>query len=436
MDYQGRRVQGWTMSVPTGRSAIHGLPGSATEALCALSRVVLDDVDNLTTRLTNMLVEREPAYAHLNDGSGHDLGRHLRGNIELWVQSLAGDQRESADLESAARETGRLRALQGLPLEAVLRAYRLAGRALWEALLTASREHFDGTYDNVLLDVASDVWRLIDNSSSVLADAYRREEARLCGEKLSHKQALLNAILERDDPALVKEASTVLGLPESGPLLCIVAPLESPRDEPLRSPRSALAAQGVTSFWSTRARDVVGVVSLGSSTAEVVLDALRPAVLGPAGASPVVAGLANAADGYEMALIAARTLRRPGLATLDDRLPEALLISNPVLAARLLPVAVGSALSLPGHERKTLLDTLEALLICNGSATHAAERLHCHRNTVLYRLQRIEAITGRKLAKPRDRLVLTLGILARQTHPTQPTGGLGTRFLSSDSQAS
>jgi len=59
-----------------------------------------------------------------------------------------------------------------------------------------------------------------------------------------------------------------------------------------------------------------------------------------------------------------------------------------------------------------LLETLTALLAAGGSPTQAAPAVYCHHNTVIKRLQRIEALTGLCIAVPRDRLVLELAILA------------------------
>jgi len=153
-------------------------------------------------------------------------------------------------------------------------------------------------------------------------------------------------------------------------------------------------------------------VALGGRRSGTVLEALRPVVAGPVGTSPVIHELADVRSAYELARTAARTLTGPGLATVDDRLPEALLVNCPQLLDRLLPVAFGELLTLPKPDRRTLLRTLRALLGCNGSATHAARRLHCHRNTVLYRVQRIETLTRRKVSEPRDRLLFTLGLMA------------------------
>jgi purine catabolism regulator len=57
-----------------------------------------------------------------------------------------------------------------------------------------------------------------------------------------------------------------------------------------------------------------------------------------------------------------------------------------------------------------LLQTLGAYLATNGSPTDAAERLHLHRNTVLYRLGRIEDVLGVDLRNAEVRLSLHLAL--------------------------
>jgi purine catabolism regulator len=66
---------------------------------------------------------------------------------------------------------------------------------------------------------------------------------------------------------------------------------------------------------------------------------------------------------------------------------------------------------LTAYDRRTgagLLDTLDAYFACNGSPTDAAQRLHLHRNTVLYRLRRIEQIGRLRLEDSATRLNLHL----------------------------
>ena len=97
---------------------------------------------------------------------------------------------------------------------------------------------------------------------------------------------------------------------------------------------------------------------------------------------------------------------------MTERLPEVLLSGSPEVTSLLLSVTVGPVLALPPQQAEVLLETLGALVDHNGSPTHAAEALFCHRNTVIYRLKQIEALTGRSLTDARDRLLLALGLVA------------------------
>jgi DNA-binding PucR family transcriptional regulator len=55
-----------------------------------------------------------------------------------------------------------------------------------------------------------------------------------------------------------------------------------------------------------------------------------------------------------------------------------------------------------------LRETLLAWLSEGGNARRAAERLHAHKNTVLYRLQRAQVLLGRPLDEDRGALELAI----------------------------
>jgi purine catabolism regulator len=68
------------------------------------------------------------------------------------------------------------------------------------------------------------------------------------------------------------------------------------------------------------------------------------------------------------------------------------------------------------HDQRSdgeLLRTLDAYFACNGSPTEAAARLHVHRNTLLYRLQRIRAVAELDLDDPEVRLSLQIALRIR-----------------------
>jgi DNA-binding PucR family transcriptional regulator len=105
---------------------------------------------------------------------------------------------------------------------------------------------------------------------------------------------------------------------------------------------------------------------------------------------------------------------------IDERLPEALLADSPEISRRLIRQSFGRLVELPDDERAVLLETLAAFLAADGSPTHAADALYCHRNTVMHRLRRIESVTGRKFTDPRSRLLWQLALLGtEQERPTR-----------------
>jgi DNA-binding PucR family transcriptional regulator len=65
------------------------------------------------------------------------------------------------------------------------------------------------------------------------------------------------------------------------------------------------------------------------------------------------------------------------------------------------------------HDRRThadLLTTLQAFLACSCSWTRTAESLHLHVNTVRYRIERVEQLTGRDLSSLEDRVDVFLAL--------------------------
>ena len=62
-----------------------------------------------------------------------------------------------------------------------------------------------------------------------------------------------------------------------------------------------------------------------------------------------------------------------------------------------------------------LIRTLRTFFAANANASEAADRLYLHRNSLPYRLARIQDLTGLDLKDHRARLALQLGLLAITT---------------------
>ncbi len=59
-----------------------------------------------------------------------------------------------------------------------------------------------------------------------------------------------------------------------------------------------------------------------------------------------------------------------------------------------------------------LVRTLRMYFACGANASEAADKLFLHRNSMLYRLARIEKLSGADLKNPGAGLILQLGLLA------------------------
>jgi DNA-binding PucR family transcriptional regulator len=63
------------------------------------------------------------------------------------------------------------------------------------------------------------------------------------------------------------------------------------------------------------------------------------------------------------------------------------------------------------ERRSDLVKTLKVYFDTGANVSEAADRLFLHRNSMLYRLSRVEKLTGLNLKDPRARLALQLGLL-------------------------
>ncbi len=74
---------------------------------------------------------------------------------------------------------------------------------------------------------------------------------------------------------------------------------------------------------------------------------------------------------------------------------------------------LGLLLESDSHSNSALIETLEGFFRCNGNLSETARAMHLHRNSLLYRLGRIEEILGRSLEDPELRLSLQIALKIR-----------------------
>ena len=85
--------------------------------------------------------------------------------------------------------------------------------------------------------------------------------------------------------------------------------------------------------------------------------------------------------------------------------------------ASLRDEALAALLAYDARHSANLVGTLHAFLDANGGPKEAAAALGVHRNTVLYRLDRIREVTGADLDDAETRLRLHLAVTVHQALP-------------------
>ncbi|MGW7264621.1 PucR family transcriptional regulator [Streptomyces sp. NPDC054842] len=383
--------------------------GHDWKLLAAACTALLERLPELVDEHVRQLAEHSPVYGQVlaYDQQWREAEEAMRIGIETISAPRASPRR---DLEYA-EDAGRRRAQQGLPLELLVHSYRSAGYLVWDALLegvTGKEPERLGA----LMRSATMVWSAVDAQAAAASEAYRATEMELRRRTDEQLQALLDALLEgQEAPGLAARAAAGLDLPERGPYAVVV--LRSERRDGREAFHRPVQGAGFRFVWRMRADCEVGVVALGpGQDLDGVARVLAGRCAGPGGISPVVAGLAELGRARRLAELALRTCPPDAseVVRLDQRMPTALVVSQPELAGRLVSDVFGELLTLEPADRAVLLETLDVWLACEGSAGRAAGRLYCHRNTVFNRLRRLEQLTDRSLARPRDLIEMTLAL--------------------------
>ncbi|REE99408.1 PucR-like helix-turn-helix protein [Thermomonospora umbrina] len=394
--------------MPSTATTVTTAPDEELAAVAeATSHRLMERLTGLTDRLVGEILADDPAYLGFvpHDELWQTVRDILDESIDAMGRRALGEEPELAK----AIAIGRRRAEQGLPLESLLRAFRVGGRVYWETMIEVVSDDEPSALP-ILLRFASIVWHSNELQSNAVADAYRRTESELLRRSGERVQALLDALLDGRgaDGGLAKAAAAALDLPMNGRYAVVV--LRWPRRDPGFERPEELG--GMRSVWRMRTDGEIVVVELGDRGTGAVAAALEPLFRGAAGISPAVEGLAALGRARWLAEIALQTCdsgdRR--ITRLDDRLPAALVVSQPELSGYLGASVLGPLTDLDPVDREILLETLATWLDCEGSAARTASRLYCHRNTVFNRLRRLEQLTSRSLHRPRDVVELALAL--------------------------
>jgi hypothetical protein len=341
-----------------------------------------------------------PAFGRLSGPSQGEIVEGVERNLRRWQRWVeTGVTPPDSDFDPL-REWARARASEGVRLEDLLRAFGVGRQVAWELI----RRHARSDEDDALLDAAGLLMQYVDRVSAVVTDTYLAERDMLVSEDERRTRNLLDR-LSSGTPLDVHELELAERLGVAVETAYAPFAVVMPGLPPGR--HAALAARLRRRGWKLTLTEGGRVVGLASRPLDLAdLEEGSDVLLATAEPTPR-AELSNARE--DLALLAEYGLRAGlrGRIRAEDHLLEILMGRLPGPAAG-LRARVLAPLADPDHEE--LLRTLRAFVAHHYDRATTSEALHIHRNTLAYRLRRIEEITGLDLSSARDLTCVYLAI--------------------------
>jgi len=375
-------------------------------------------VDDVLSEIVHTL----PEYSRLDRIELGDVRQSLERSVLLLEHRLHGRSPEQSLFEEVVA-TGARRYAQGISIRSIVEAHKRWTMRLWE-------EANETLWPDQMLVLSSTLLDQLESSLSLLVHGY--------------VTALQSSVptLEDPDGALVRRlclgllgvraVADRLGLLPTEPAMVgvvVFAPsgtLSPPVLHGLRAQASAILAHPATRWLSGTLDGNLVFVYLSQS--QLTVDWLKDALERLLGSLPahvdrrgLIVALSDPCDStssltqaYRQAMKIVRTARLCGLLGVplseDDVLLRAMLIEEMQVGSRLVSSRLQPLLDHDRRRGSNLLVTLKVYLQCGGLVKSAAKALHVHPNTVLYRLQRIEKLTGKNLRDLNDLLELKLAL--------------------------
>ncbi len=342
----------------------------------------------------------------------------VRWNVDLILRWIINGTAPDDYVQSELHELLRARAIAAQPIEDSILVYRRGARMFWDALLDLATDEDRA----VLTAEAGTVWRCLedylDMVVNALAQAYASQEDAPSTAGDRRARALFDRLCARL-PVTVEDRDRAarLGFDLAEPYCPFTAELAGASAAGHADLASRLRVVGALAFTE-------GVRVTGLTPPEFGWTAFLddPRLLLAQDPPTTRTRLEAAADQLRaLVAIAARSGRR-GRVRAEDFLPELMLASSPEIAGRVVRRVFGP---LDRADAADLATTLRSLAVSGFDSTAAAAALPVHRNTLLYRVARIEKLTGLSLKDQRDRTLVLLAVTWQAIgEDVRPAGGI------------
>lgn len=387
------------------KSAVSSLPGSG--GMSAVAARVLAGLEGLLETLGRSYAE-VPEYGALDAAvmANEVLPTSRRIVSAFFLPLTTGDEPDPSSLTELPR-MGRRRQDMGMPLEPLLHVYRICGRVVWDAIVSATEPGEEG----VLAEMGARWMDYIDRASSLAAAGYLAASHERLRTVDARRRALLEELLAADDPAELAAVSIRF----STVLAAAYTPVLMEGDHAHSRIDLILAAAPDGTIGGYRAGRTLLLIPSPRADLSAVFHAAGPSLITWSEQAAPGSPLLHQVGRTELLMQAARASgAKSGVFGPQDLLIEQLLVGNPSVTAALHARVLDA---LAGRDHDGLITSTLRSYLETGSVSATATSEVVHANTVLYRLNRVKALTGLDPRKPADATVLTLALRSHGGRP-------------------
>lgn len=325
------------------------------------------------------IIEEVPYYRSGDAPVGvDDIRISVGANLDMMLRGIATNRGPKPAELAERRELGTERAIQGVPATALLEAFVVGYRVIWDELVRETRSE-DAAVRELLLTAAATVWLWVHEVVDEVGTAYHERMRKGVAIVSAVRERFFDALLRRSfDADEVGELAQTLGF---DPARTFVASAFAAGGDVEESLEARIPAAPGRHHFVRRAGELL---VLHQGGAPIAIDG-RPLAVGAARE-----GLDGAATSLQDARLALTLALRTGAATdFAHDWHAATLLAAEARLAPLLADGVEQARRAPD-----VAETVRVFAESGFSMSETARRMHLHTNTVAYRLTRWAELTG------------------------------------------
>lgn len=425
--------------------------------LAQFGRKLLPRAKEIAQAISNRVFAEIPAYAALSDQAVRlQINEAAGRNVAAFLKALGEGKELSREEIEALAVVGEERAYQGIPLEDLMRAFRMVGRVLWEYFGKQLTLMPEASMD-VLVELGSALMRFTDQLSSSVAQRYSETLGAIVRRQEASRREFLQDLLlggQSSDDSIIQRARG-FGYDPVRVQFAVAALREGAISDPGREEleltkaldqiAEEVGAEG-RAMVGTRGNQTIGLFAVSGN--------LSAGAGGSSGSSVEAAKAARSAEevgallleelqgdwrigiggpyagleGCRRSYLEAREALEIGqlvdpdrrIYPFEDYLLYLFLRADKALAERFVATVLGPVIEHDKRRRSDLLNTLESYFANAESAKETGRNLYAHPHTITYRMKQIEKLTRCSLKDPQDKLHLQLAVKAfRILHPSR-----------------